>query len=56
MLILKKRANDFTIEQRRDIDAFVNFILPFIKYTNRNKIEGPEIIKDLEVSGAGVLE
>ena len=46
-------ANDFTDLQQRDIDVLVNFVLPFIVSPNTGAIVGPEIIKELEVIGAG---
>ena len=48
-------SNNFTDEQRRDIDAFVNFMLPFIVNPKTKEIIGPDIIKGLEVLGAGTF-
>ena len=46
-------ANNFTDEQQKDIDALVNFVLPFIVIPGTTNILGPNIIKNLEVVGAG---
>ena len=48
-------SNNFTDEQRRDIDAFVNFMLPFIVNQKTKEIAGPDIIKGLEVLSAGTF-
>ena len=48
-------SNNFTDVQRRDIDALVNFLLPFIVHPVKKQIVGPDIIKELEVLGAGTF-
>ncbi len=46
-------SNDFTQKQKKDIDIFVNFILPFVISPDTKKIIGPDIVENLQVIGAG---
>ena len=50
---LTGRSNIFTDDQKRDIDAFINFVLPFLVNPPGNEIVGPDIIEGLQVIGAG---
>lgn len=48
------KGNDFTREQKNDIEVFVNFILPHFKLDTGQTI-GTDAIKYLEVMGAGTF-